>query len=326
MLEQGESSVLAGVISATRVSVVIPVFNGAAHLESLVRRIHDVLAREGVEHEILLVNDGSRDHSWERIMALSERNANVRGIDLMRNYGQHNALLAGIRAARYPVTITMDDDLQHPPEEIPALLAKFAEGYDVVYGAPREEQHGLWRNLASQVTKLALQSSMGAESARYISALRVFRTDLRIAFEQYNSPHVSLDVLLTWGTTNFGVVRVRHDARAGGKSNYTFHKLLTHALNMLTGYSARPLQIASFIGFSFTLFGLVVLGVVVGRFFIQGGSVPGFPFLASIIAIFSGAQLFALGVIGEYLARIHFRMMERPTYAVRACIERQKES
>jgi undecaprenyl-phosphate 4-deoxy-4-formamido-L-arabinose transferase len=171
--------------------------------------------------------------------------------------------------------------------------------------------------MASQVTKLALQSAMGAETARQVSAYRVFRAYVRDAFANYQGPFPSIDVLLTWGTTRFTAVAVRHDPRRVGVSNYTFRKLVVHALNMMTGFSILPLQLASLIGFVFTLFGLGVLAYVIGRFILEGGSVPGFPFLASIIAVFSGAQLFALGIIGEYLARMHFRMMERPTYAVR---------
>jgi undecaprenyl-phosphate 4-deoxy-4-formamido-L-arabinose transferase len=137
------------------------------------------------------------------------------------------------------------------------------------------------------------------------------------AFANYQSPFVSIDVLLTWGTTRFAAVPVRHDPRRIGKSNYTFRKLVTHALNMMTGFSVLPLQLASLMGFGFALFGLLMLVYVLGRYLIQGGSVPGFPFLASAIAIFSGAQLLVLGIIGEYLARMHFRMMEKPTYVIR---------
>jgi undecaprenyl-phosphate 4-deoxy-4-formamido-L-arabinose transferase len=158
---------------------------------------------------------------------------------------------------------------------------------------------------------------MSAETARNVSAFRAFRTQLRDAFASYQNPFVSLDVLLTWGTTRFTAIPVRHDPRRIGSSNYTFRKLATHALSMVTGFSTLPLQLASLIGFAFTLIGLAILIYVVGRYLIQGGSVPGFPFLASIIAIFSGAQLFALGIIGEYLARMHLRLMERPAYTVR---------
>jgi len=190
----------------------------------------------------------------------------------------------------------------------------------VVYGAPQQEQHGFFRDMASRVTKIALQGAMGAETARHVSAFRVFRTQVRDAFDNYRGPYVSIDVLLTWGTSRFAAIQVRHEPRLVGASNYTFRKLMTHALNMMTGFSTLPLQLASWIGFGFTFFGLIVLAYVIGRYLIQGGSVPGFPFLASIVAVFSGAQLFALGIIGEYLARMHFRMMDRPPYVIRSTL------
>ena len=299
------------------VSSVVPVYNSEGTVKMLVERLTSVLSPEGIRHEIILVNDGSRDKSWETIVEMTRQRQNVVGIDLSRNYGQHNALLAGIREAHLDVVVTIDDDLQNPPEEIPRLLAKLAEGYDVIYGTPESEQHGVLRDLASQITKIALQSSMGIETARRASAFRVFRTRLRDAFAVYQGPYVSIDVLLTWGTTRFAVVVVRHDARTIGVSNYTIRKLVTHGLNMITGFSTLPLQLASIVGFAFTLFGVVILAWVIGAFLIYGGTVPGFAFLASVIAIFSGAQLFALGIIGEYLARIHFRMMERPAYVIR---------
>jgi undecaprenyl-phosphate 4-deoxy-4-formamido-L-arabinose transferase len=241
----------------------------------------------------------------------------VRGINLMRNFGQHNALLCGIRTARYSTIVTMDDDLQHPPEAIPQLLAKLDEGFDVVYAPPQEERHGLMRDMASRLIKLALRSAMGVDTARNVSAFRAFRAQIRDAFAGYQSPYICIDVLLTWGTTRFGAVRVPHEPRRIGQSNYNLRKLIRHTVNMTTGFSAWPLQMASLIGFAFTLVGIGLLLFIVGRYLLFGTTVPGFSFLASAIAIFSGAQLFALGIIGEYLARMHFRMMDRPPYAVR---------
>lgn len=298
-------------------SVVIPVYRSEEILPELVRRLERVLADNSEKFELILVNDCSPDGSWNVMCDLAREHSWIVPINLMRNYGQHNALLCGIRAARYGVIITMDDDLQHPPEEIPKLLARIAEGYDVVYGAPEQEQHGLGRDFASWITKLALQNVMGADIARQVSAFRAFRREVARAFAHYSGAFVSIDVLLTWGTNRFSLVRVRHEARKAGVSGYSIRKLVTHAMNMMTGFSSVPLQFASIVGFVFTLFGIGVLAFVVGRYLLLGGSVPGFPFLASIIALFSGAQLFALGIIGEYLARMHFRMMERPSYVVR---------
>lgn len=244
----------------------------------------------------------------------------------MRNVGQHNALLCGIRAAECGIIVTIDDDLQNPPVEIARLLDKLDQGFDVVYGFPERERHSLFRKLASRITKMVLQNAMGSDTAQKISSFRAFRTKVREAFDEYRGPFVSIDVLLTWGTTRFGSLSVRHLPRLEGVSGYSLYTLVAHALNMMTGFSVMPLQIASITGFIFTLFGLLTLAFVVGNYFIHGSPVPGFPFLASIVAIFSGAQLFALGIIGEYLARMHFRMMDRPAYTIRSITPREKMS
>jgi undecaprenyl-phosphate 4-deoxy-4-formamido-L-arabinose transferase len=219
----------------------------------------------------------------------------------------------------------MDDDLQHPPEEVPKLLDLLAQGHDVVYGTPEAQRHGAPRDAASVLTKMAMRAAMGIDVARDVCAFRAFRAELRGAFGDYSAPYVSIDVLLSWATTRFAAVPVRHDPRTSGTSNYTVRKLVRHAINMLTGFSLLPLRIATMTGFAFTLFGIVVLVYVVGRYLIEGGSVPGFPFLASVIAIFSGAQLFALGVIGEYVGRTHFQVMGRPTYAIRGSTDGRPE-
>jgi undecaprenyl-phosphate 4-deoxy-4-formamido-L-arabinose transferase len=298
--------------------VVVPAYNSEGSLPQLVERLGRVLPGEAADWEAILVNDGSRDRTWEVICDLARRYPWVRGINLMRNFGQHNALLCGIRAARHDLIVTIDDDLQTPPEEIPTLLDRLDQGFDVVYGTPLREQHGLWRDAASRLTKLVLQNAMGAETARQVSAYRVFRAPVREAFASYQGPFLSIDVLLTWGTTRFSAVPVRHEPRRIGQSNYTLRKLITHSLNMMTGFSTWPLKVASLLGFASALFGLAVLVYVLGRYLLLGSDVPGFPFLASTIALFSGAQMFALGIIGEYLSRMHFRMMERPTYVVRS--------
>lgn len=312
--------------STRSISAIVPVYNSQNSLGALVDRLDPILQQVSNDFEIILVNDGSRDASWDVIAKLAQDNPRVRGINMMRNYGQHNALLAGIREAGKKLIVTLDDDLQNPPEEIPRMLEQIDAGYDVVYGYPENEQHGFWRDLASQMTKIALRSAMGIETARHVSPYRVFHTQIREAFAEYRSPHISIDALLSWGTTRFTAIPVRHDVRAVGVSNYTFRKLIGHALNMITGFTVLPLQLSSVVGFGFTLFGFAIFAFVLLRFFIAGGSVPGFPFLASVIAIFSGAQLFALGILGEYLARVHFRLMDRPPYTIREHTARRAQA
>jgi len=260
-------------IEGRSLSVVTPVYNGEASIAELCRRLGEVLPRTAMQHEIILVNDGSRDRSWEVISELSSRSPTVRGLNLMRNYGQHNALLCGIRAAKYELIVTMDDDLQHPPEEIPRLLARLEEGFDVVYGTPENEQNGLMRALASRITRLTLRTAIGSEVAKNVSAFRLFRTQLREAFASYQTPFVSIDVLLTWATNRFGATTVPFQRRHSGASNYTFAKLVRFALDMMTGFSTAPLQLASLIGFACTLFGIGVFFYVFIRYCLEG-SVP----------------------------------------------------
>jgi glycosyltransferase involved in cell wall biosynthesis len=309
-------------------SIVIPVYNGALSIRQLVEELRQVLPAFTEKFEIILVEDDGHDNSWEVIQEIArDYGGTVRAFKLMRNYGQHSALLCGIRAVRNDIIVTMDDDLQHPPAEIAKLLTKLDEGYDVVYGKPEHEQHTFLRNLASQITKLALENAMGADTARSISAFRAFRTPVRDAFMHYDGPYVNIDVLLTWGTTRFTAIPVRHEPRRLGVSNYTLQKLITHSFNMITGFSTLPLQIASLLGFLLTIFGILILVYVLGRYIIEGGTLfPGFPFLASVIAIFSGTQMFIMGIIGEYLARMYFRTMDKPSYVVRHDTAREIES
>jgi len=309
-------------------SIVIPVYNSEGSIGKLVDVLAETLPTITQQYEVILVEDDSRDNSWQAIEAMADQYDWVHGYKLMRNYGQHNALLCGIRAAQYDVVVTMDDDLQHHPSKIPVLLAKLEDGYDVVYGSPEKEQHTLFRNLASQMTKFVLQEAMGADVARQLSAFRVFRTSLRNAFVEFGGSYVNIDVLLTWGTRRFASVQVPHHKREIGTSNYTFRKLVVHTFNMVTGFSTLPLQIASVLGFILTLLGIILLFYVIFvRLIILGydlDTFPGFTFLASVISIFSGTQLFILGIMGEYLARMHFRLMDRPSYIVRSSAHQGK--
>ena len=209
------------------ISVVTPVYNGEASIAELCRRLSEVLPRIATEYEIILVNDGSRDRSWEIISELSSRFATVRGLNLMRNYGQHNALLCGIRAAKYDVIVTMDDDLQHPPEEIPRLLEQLEQGFDVVYGAPKAEQHGFMRALASRITRLALSIAIGMDLAKNVSAFRVFRTQLREAFADYQISVCFHRCVAYMGDNSLHRDTCRFPAASFGLFNLHFHEAVT---------------------------------------------------------------------------------------------------
>ncbi len=309
------------------ISVVIPVYRSQDSIGLVIEQLSKVLPTLTDTYEAVLVEDNGGDNGWDVIQQLSQDYEWVRGYRLMRNYGQHSALLCGIRAAKNEIIVTMDDDLQHPTEKIKDLIALVEEGYDVAYGTPEKEQHGFLRDVASQVTKIVLQGAMGADTARSISAFRAFRTSLRDAFVEYRGPLVNIDVLLTWGTTKFTAIPTPHAPRTIGASNYTFGKLVTHTFNMVTGFSTLPLRFASVLGLTMTGFGFVLLlYVILSQIFIFRYEVPGFTFLASVISIFAGAQLFTLGIIGEYLARMHLRIMDKPAYIVGQSTEKTIEN
>jgi undecaprenyl-phosphate 4-deoxy-4-formamido-L-arabinose transferase len=298
------------------VTVVVPVYNSEGTLRDLVARLEPVLLGTAERFEVILLNDGSRDRSWEVISELAVTYPWVRGVCMMRNYGQHNAVLCGVRLARYDVTVTMDDDLQHPPEEVPKLVAKLGEGYDVVYGTPLKMEHSISRNLLSRVTKLGMSMAVGERVIVEINAFRALRTSLRQSFDGFQAPNLLFDAILGWGTTRFTSIRVQHSPRTIGQSNYTPARLLNQILLLITGYSTGPLRLGSIVGFAFTLLGVALLVyVVVVRLTL--GSPLGFAFQMAVMAIFGGAQLFILGIMGEYLARMFNRTMDRPTYTIR---------
>ena len=296
-------------------SIVIPVFRSEKTLKELIQQLAITLPILFPKFEVICVIDGSPDNSWEIICSLGKKFKWLKGIKLLRNYGQQNATLCGVRLAKYELVATMDDDLQHPIKELPKLVDKLNTGFDVVYGSPITPPTGILRNLITNLTKRTLIWVTQNRMPRDISAFMVFRTHLRDCFKEFRSPDANLDVLLSWGTSKFSSVKVHIEERKVGKSNYNLAKLIRITLIILTGFSTLPLRIASVVGFFMTLVGLIVLAYVFIIYFTEG-SVPGFSFLASLIAIFSGTQLFALGIFGEYMARIFNRSMDKPTYVI----------
>jgi undecaprenyl-phosphate 4-deoxy-4-formamido-L-arabinose transferase len=299
------------------VSVVIPCYRSAEILPTLVGRIEAVLSPDTV-FEVVLVVDGSPDQAtWTAAADTAMRHDFVQVIRLARNYGQQNALIAGVRAARYETVVTMDDDLQHRPEDLPRMLAALTDDLDLIYGVSEREEHGVVRSMASRFVKAGLSRTMGVADARYISAFRVFRTFLRDGFDNVQGPHVSVDVALSWATTRVGAVSVQMDQRRSGRSGYTVRALMRHALNLIVGYSTRPLRLVTYFGFLIGVAGIALTVRVLWLYAAGDTTVAGFTTLASLVAIFSSAQMIAIGVVGEYVGRIHSHGMGRPTYVVR---------
>lgn len=299
------------------ISVVIPVYRSALSLEPLFQRLIPALEKLGCDFEIVCVNDGSPDESWQVLRRLGENPANrLTAVNLLRNFGQHSALLCGIRQARFQIVVTMDDDLQHPPEEICKLLAALNGGCDLVYATPERECHGPIRNLASVGMKRLVQMATGVGFVSKISAFRAFRTRLRSAFRDFHGPAMSIDVLLSWATNRVGAIETRRDARAFGKSNYTLRKLILHTLNMVTGFGVLPLRFATYAGFAILGAGLFS-GIGMGLAAVFGFGLPdSWQIVAVLLTVFSGVQLLSLGAVGEYLGRIYSLALSRPEYVV----------
>ncbi|EWT00466.1 glycosyl transferase [Intrasporangium oryzae NRRL B-24470] len=299
-------------------SVIIPCYRSRQTLPELVERLQVELPKIAEAYEVILVVDGSPDDTYAVARSLELRfPATVRALLLRRNYGQHNALLAGLARAKYEFTVTMDDDLQHRPEELATLIAPLSDPLvDLVYGVAVEEEHGVFRSLASRMVKAAL-SAADVPSARDVSAFRAFRTDLRDGFAHVADPFASIDVLLSWTTNSIRRVEITMDHRTVGTSSYTFSSLARHAMNMVTGYGTVPLKLVTWLGFGCSLLGFALLVFVLVRFIAGDIAVAGFTTLASMLAILSGAMMLSIGILGEYIGRLHFRSMQRPTFLVR---------
>ena len=297
------------------ISLVCPVYNSARTLRTLVDQLCQCLSGR-YEFEILLVDDRSSDSSWLEISQISKENTAVRGIRLGRNVGQHGALLAGIRSARFDKIVTIDDDLQNPPTEVIMLVQALELTGGVVYGVSTDTKQKMWRKASSVGAKKMFKKFLGFDSAINISSFRAFEANLRDAFSGEIGPSVSIDSLLTWSTSTFSSIEVQHHPRLQGKSQYNFRKLVRFMVDTATGYSVVPLRLATTLGSIVTMLGFVILLWVTLRPLLTRVSVPGFPLLAASLAIFSGTQLLVLGILGEYIGKMHFRVMNKPSYVI----------
>jgi len=300
---------------SVNLSVVIPTFRSPTTLGELVERILGVAVWTD-ESEILIVDDGNTDETWDVIASLAARYACVRGFRLQQNVGQHAALLCGIRTAKDDVVVKVDDDLQNPPEEMSRLLEALTEDVDVVIGRPNLASHSRFRRVTSDWSKKVLARSLGYRNATLISPFRLFRTRLRGSFGSQLGPNVSIDALWALASNRFKSVSVKHDARKSGESNYSLKRLFDFFLTNATSASVVPLQLATKVGAMALLISSGLLVVTVSRRLIFGDVVTGFPFLASLIAATSGVQLLMLGVLGQYIGHIYFRVIGAPSYVV----------
>jgi undecaprenyl-phosphate 4-deoxy-4-formamido-L-arabinose transferase len=299
-------------------SVVIPVFNEEDNLEELGRRLLGTLGQDGRPFEIILVDDGSTDRSWEIIAALHERHPEVlRAIQFHRNFGQHAAVFAGLAAARGQVVVTLDADLQNPPEEIPKLVAKIEEGYDAVGGWRENRQDSWLRRLPSRLVNFIMSRVTGVPLRDYGCMLRAYRREVVDSINRCHETSSFIPALANLYARRVTEIPVAHAPRAAGVSKYNLFKLLRLNFDLMTGFSNFPIHLVGVLGILIALMGLGFgLFLLLRRLFV-GPEVEGVFTLFAILFVFVGLNTFGLALIGEYVGRIYREVRARPRYVVR---------
>jgi len=302
-------------------SVVIPLYNEAAVIETLHKRLSGTLQSLGKASEIIYVDDGSTDGTSDLLRQLHLRDPNVKVVVFNRNYGQHAAVLAGFQGSRGEVVVTLDGDLQNPPEEIPKLLEKLKEGYDVVGGWRDERQDPLVRRILSFMINRVTSLIVGVRMRDYGCMLRVYR---RSIVEQIcQCPEVSsfIPALANSFAGSVAEIPVAHASRDSGRSKYTPFRLMRLNFDLLTGFSLLPIQVVSFAGILISFLGLAFAAFLALRRLLIGPEVDGVFTLFAILFFFVGLQILALGLIGEYIGRIYMELRRRPRYMIKEILE-----
>ena len=300
-------------------SVVIPVYGSEQVLPELAARLQAVLDRIDPlrdNYEVIFVSDCSPDQSWQAIQALAATHPWVHGISLRMNAGQHNALMAGFAQARGQIIVTMDDDLQHSPADIPALLDELARGRDVVYARFKRRQHADWKVAGSYLNDLMAGYLMQKPRGLYLSPFRAMTAAIRDDVLRYQGPYVYVDGLILSVTRNIGAVDVDHHPRYAGDSGYGLRKSLSLWLKMATNFSIVPLRITSIAGICFAGLGFMLALLLIIQKFTLDRMPDGWSSMMVALLIVGGVQLLALGVLGEYLGRALLTLNSRPQYVI----------
>jgi polyisoprenyl-phosphate glycosyltransferase len=297
-------------------SVVVPVFNEEGNVEELASRIVATMTDVGAPFEVIFVDDGSRDTTPARLRAVASAEPRVRVLRFTRNYGQEAAVEALYLHARGRWVIQLDGDLQHPPEEIPRLIAKKSEGYDIVYGVREARQDALHRVAASRLMQWTMRTMMEIELPEDVSTFRLMSAPVARLVAALPERRKFFSALLVWSGARIGTVRVRHAPRRTGSTHYNFTKLLNHTFDLVVGFSSKPLRYIGNLGLAFALVGFGMGLWVIARKLVWDYGMMGWPSLFAAVAILGGMQLMATSVIGEYIARIYVQAQNRPLYNV----------
>lgn len=307
------------------ISFVIPCYNSESTLKNVVSEIVSTVSGKIPDYEIILVNDGSGDGTLNTIREIVESDKHVKGLDLARNFGQHSALMAGIKLCCGDIAICLDDDGQSPADEIGKLLDELDKGYDVVYARYQHKQHSLYRNLGSMLNGWMTEIMLGKPKGLYLSSFFAMRRFVIDEIVQYDRPYPYLMGLVLRTTDNIGNVDVTHRGRVSGESGYTFRKLLKLWLNGFTAFSVKPLRIATLSGFTLAALGILFgIWIVIKKIVFDVAPV-GWSSLAAMIMFIGGMMMIMQGMVGEYIGRIYLSMNRNPQYVIRAVISHDSE-
>jgi glycosyltransferase involved in cell wall biosynthesis len=307
-----------------KISIVIPVYRGENSISALVDRLVSLKMPGALE--VVLVNDASPDNSHKVCVEIFKRHPGiVTYIRLARNFGEHNAVLAGLGQATGDYAVIIDDDFQNPPEEIIKLIDTALQGsFDVVYGEYEKKRHSWFRNLGSRFNDRVASLLLGKPRDLYLSSFKCMSRFMINEVVKYKGPFVYIDGLILRVTRNIGKVTVRHDQRKDGTSGYTLRKLISLWLNMFVGFSVQPLRLATFMGFFFALLAFLgVIQIVIEKMFFHS-TAHGIAWLIVAVCLFSGVQLFVLGLIGEYIGRQLITINQAPQYVIREILSDER--
>jgi undecaprenyl-phosphate 4-deoxy-4-formamido-L-arabinose transferase len=299
-------------------SIVIPVYRSAPILKQLVAQIDEEMQRENLagRFELVLVSDASPDNSWEVIRSLAHTYSFVRGIALRRNFGQHNAIMAGLNHARGELVVLMDDDLQHPPQSIGEIIHALNQGYDVCYTRYLNRQHAAWKKLGSRFNDWVASRLLDKPDGLYLSSFKGLRREIVQEIIRYDGPYAYVDGLILDVTRNITNIDIEHQARLSGEGNYNLRRSLSLWLKMATSFSVLPLRLATYAGFALAAVSLVMLVYVVAQKLLHPEMPAGWASLIATILFIGGVQTFCIGVIGEYIGRTYLKLNRKPQFVI----------
>lgn len=303
-----------------KLSIVVPVYRSALILPQLVEQIHAEMRKEGLDgnFELLLINDDSPDNSWQVIRALAATHSFIKGISLRRNFGQHNAIMAGLNHVSGEFVVLMDDDLQHPPHAIGDMVRALSEGFDVCYTNYLNRQHAAWKKLGSRFNDWVATHLLGKPKGLYLSSFKGLRKEIVREVIRYDGPYAYVDGLILDVTRSITAIDIEHQDRHEGKGNFNLRRSISLWLKMATSFSVLPLRLATYAGFALAALSLAMIVFIVAQKFLHPEFPRGWASLIATILLIGGIQTLCIGMIGEYLGRTYLKLNHKPQFVIGA--------